>query len=374
MRATLPTRGLELHSKISKDGRLELSLVEVDVATPADDQVLVRVEAAPINPSDLALILGPIDRTTLAAAGTAERPVITARVPPALLGTVAARFEQSIRPGNEGAGTVIAGAPALVGKRVALRGGMYAQYRVAKASECLVLPEGTTAAQGASAFVNPMTVASMLETMRRENHKALVHTAAASNLGQMLVRACAADGVALVNIVRSGSQVELLRSLGAEHVLDSSAESFESDLVETIAKTGATLAFDAIGGGTMASRILSAMESAAARSLTAYSRYGTNVHKKVYVYGRLDTRPIEIDMTNVGFAWDVGGWLLPNFLEGAGLEVALRVRNRVLAELTTTFASKYTAEIPLERMLDLDTLRAYTRMATGEKFLVTPNV
>ncbi|MGZ3456832.1 MAG: zinc-binding dehydrogenase [Polyangiales bacterium] len=367
---THPTRGLELRSKISKDGRLELSLVEVDVPRPpvaGSDQVVVRVEAAPINPSDLGLLLGPIDPATLAASGTAERPIITARVLPERLPGLAARLDQSMPVGNEGAGTVIAaGDPALVGKRVALRGGMYAQYRVVHASECLVLPDGTTAAQGASAFVNPMTVASMLETMRRENHTAIVHTAAASNLGQMLVRACAADRIPLVNIVRSAAQVALLRSLGAVHVLDSTTPSFSSDLVEAIAATGATLAFDAIGGGTMASHILSAMEAAASRGATAYSRYGTSVHKQVYVYGRLDVRPVELDTTSFGFAWDVGGWLLPNFLAKAGVEVALRVRARVLAELSTTFASKYTAQIGLARMLDLDTLRAYSRQATGE--------
>jgi len=374
MTTTVPTRGMELRSKISKDGQLELSLVDVDVPAPAADQVIVRVEAAPISPSDLALLLGPIDGATLAASGTQERPIITARIPPARLPGLTGRLDQSMSVGNEGAGTVIAaGDPKLVGKRVALAaGGMFAQYRVVRGSDCLVLPDGTTAAQGASAFVNPMTVLSMLETMRRDHHTALVHTAAASNLGQMLVRTCLADKVPLVNIVRSADQVALLRSLGAVHVLDSTTPSFREDLVEAIAATGATLAFDAISGGTLASQILGAMETAAARRATAYSRYGTNVLKQVYIYGRLDLRPLELD-ASFGLTWSVSGWLLTSSLAKSGGEVVMRLRARVLAELATTFASKYTAEIGLAKALDLDTLRRYSRRATGEKYLLTPN-
>jgi NADPH2:quinone reductase len=372
MADTLPTRGLELRSTISKDGQLTLELVEVDVPAPAADQVLVRVEASPISPSDLALLLGPIDGSTLAASGTKDRPIVTARIPPARLPGLAARFDQSMQVGNEGSGTVIAGDAKLIGKRVTVAGGgMYAQYRIARTRDCFVLPEGVTAAQGAAAFVNPMTVLAMVETMRAEKHTAIVHTAAASSLGQMLVRVTAADKIPLVNIVRSAEQVALLRSLGAEHVLDSTSPAFREELLGAVTTTGATLAFDAISGGTMASQILGAMETAAVRKATTYSRYGSSVHKQVYIYGRLDLRPTELD-ASLGLAWGVAGWLLPSFLAKAGGETVMRLAGRVLAELTTTFASSYTAEIGLAQVLDLDTLRAYTRRATGSKYLVTP--
>lgn len=366
--------GLELRSKISKDGELELSLAEVTVPAPGAGEVVVRVEATPISPSDLALLLGPADPSTFAASGTPERPVITAKVPASRLPMVAARLDQSMPCGNEGAGTVVAAAdPSLVGKRVALAsGGMWAHYKVARAVECIVLPDGVTARQGAAAFVNPMTVLAMLETMKREGHTAIVHTAAASNLGQMLVRACAADGVPLVNIVRSAEQVALLKSLGATHVLDSTSPSFRQELFEAVAATGATIAFDAISGGPLAGQILGTMEAVASRKATAYSRYGSTTQKQVYVYGRLDLRPLELD-ASAGFAWSVGGWLLPSVLAKLGMETVLRLRNRVLAELTTTFASGYTAEIPLAKALDLETLRAYHRRATGSKYLITPN-
>ena len=262
---------------------------------------------------------------------------------------------------------------ALIGKTVSIvTGGMYAQYRVVRAADCMVLPEGATPAQGASAFVNPMTALSMIETMRREGHTALVHTAAASNLGQMLVRICLSDGIPLINIVRSPAQVELLRSLGATHVLDSTTPSFRADLTEALSATGATLGFDAISGGPLAGQILGCMEVAANRRAKSYSRYGTSVHKQVYIYGRLDLRPTEID-ASAGLAWSVGGWLLTTFLAKAGLEVMQRLRARVLAELTTTFASHYTATISLRDALSPDTIRAYNKRATGEKFLIDPS-
>lgn len=366
--------GLELRSKISKDGELELSLAEVTVPEPGPGEVVVRVEATPISPSDLALLLGPADPASLSAGGTKDRPVITAKVPPSRLPMVAARLDQAMPVGNEGAGTVVAaGNKALVGKRVALAsGGMWAQYKVGKEIECMVLPEGTSARDGAAAFVNPMTVLAMIETMKREGHSALVHTAAASNLGQMLVRACAADGIPLVNIVRSADQVSLLKGLGAAHVLDSTSPAFRAELVEAVAATGATLAFDAISGGPLAGQILGAMEAVASRKATTYSRYGSNTHKQVYVYGRLDLRPLELD-ASAGFAWSVGGWLLPSVLAKVGLETILRLQKRVMAELTTTFASGYTAEISLAQALDLETLRAYNRRATGSKYLILPN-
>jgi NADPH:quinone reductase-like Zn-dependent oxidoreductase len=372
----MTTQNLELRSRITPEGQLELSLVESPLPPLQRDQVLVRVEAAPMNPSDLALLLGPADLATAAVSGPPERPVFTATVPANRLPTVAGRLDQSLPVGNEGAGVVIdAGEAAreLVGKTVTLAsGGMFARYRVASARECMVLPAGTSPAQGASAFVNPMTALSMIETMRREGHTALVHTAAASSLGQMLVRVCAQDGVPLVNIVRSAEQVSILRNLGATYVLDSTSPTFRKDLVEAIATTGATLGFDAISGGPLAGQILGAMEIAAGRKATSYSRYGTNVNKQVYIYGRLDLRPTEID-ASAGFAWSVGGWLLPNFLAKAGLDVIQRLRARVLAELTTTFASHYTATLSLAEALQPDAVRAYGRRATGEKYLIDPS-
>lgn len=368
--------GLELRSMITRDGRLELWLEEVSTPEPAADEVVLRVEATPINPSDLGMLLGPADVTTLRAGGTPTRPTATASVPSARLASVAARLDKPMLVGNEGAGVVIeAGANArqLMGRVVAaLASGMYAQYRVAKLSDCLVLPEGTTPQAGAAAFVNPLTVLCMIDTLRREGHTALVHTAAASNLGQMLQRLCRDEAVALVNIVRSASQVALLRDLGAKYVLDSTTASFADDLTEAVAETGATLGFDAIGGGSLAATILSSMEKAQSRKLTAYNRYGSPVHKQVYIYGGLDLRPTELPRT-FGMAWGVGGWLMPWYLQKIGQRDAQRLRERVAAELTTTFASHYTAEISLSEVLSPPVVAAYNKRATGEKYLITPN-
>jgi len=279
--------------------------------------------------------------------------------------------------GNEGAGTVVeAGASdaarALLGKTVAMIGGaMYAQYRVIKAADCLVLPKGATAAQGASCFVNPLTSLGMTETMRREGHKALVHTAAASNLGQMLNRICLKDGIGLVNIVRSAEQEKILRDLGAVHVVNSTAPGFSNDLTQALVDTGATLAFDAIGGGRLAGQILTAMEIAVNRTATSYSRYGSSVHKQVYIYGSLDSGPIELTR-GFGMAWGVGGWLLFPFLQKIGAD-ALRLRQRVLDELTTTFASHYTKVVSLREALALANIAVYGKRATGEKFLIDPS-
>lgn len=368
--------GLELRTLVREDGLLELSLAEVPIPEPGPDEIVVRVEASPINPSDLGLLLGPADLSTLKASGTAERPVVTAALSPAAMKALAARVGESLPVGNEGAGVVVkAGASpeaqALMGRTVAMIGGaMYAQYRRVRAADVLPLPADATPADGASCFVNPLTSLGMVETMRREGHTALVHTAAASNLGQMLVRICQADGVPLVNIVRSPAQEKLLRDQGAEHVLDSTAPDFTARLTEAVAATGATLAFDAIGGGRLASQILSAMEQAANRG-AAYSRYGSNTYKQVYIYGGLDTGPTEL-VRNYGMAWGIGGWLLTPFLAKIGPEAAQRLRQRVAAELKTTFASRYTAEIGLAEALDPQVIAAYARRATGEKYLINP--
>ncbi|WP_373486533.1 zinc-binding dehydrogenase, partial [Blastomonas sp.] len=263
---------------------------------------------------------------------------------------------------------------ALLGKTVAVMGGgMYAQYRIAPAGMCLPLLPEHSARDGASCFVNPLTALSMIETMRMEGHEALVHTAAASNLGVMLNRICQADGVALVNIVRKPEHAKLLRDMGAEHIIDSSSDSFMADLTDAIHATGATLAFDATGGGTLASSILSAMEAAAARTPGAYSIYGSVKHKQVYLYGGLDTSATVLNR-GYGMAWGVGGWLLPNFLAKAGGDVAMRLRARVANELTTTFASHYTDDISLAQALQADVVKRYGAKTTGEKFLVCPQL
>ena len=377
MTADLPDNALELRSLVTSQGTLELSLHDVPVPSPAGNEVLVRVEASPINPSDLGVLIAGADMSTATVAGTPERPSVTALLASGALGGLSARVDKPLPVGNEGAGTVVAAgsspaAQALVGKTVGMAGGaMYSQYRAVDASTCLVLPDGTTAKDGASSFVNPLTALGMLETMRREGHSALVHTAAASNLGQMLVKLCIRDGVPLVNIVRKPDQEELLRSLGAVHVCNSASRSFSADLVEALKATSATLAFDATGGGTLASQILSGMEEAANATAQEYSRYGSTVHKQVYIYGGLDTRPTTLTR-DFGMAWGVGGWLLTPFLQSIGAEAFGRLRARVAAELTSTFASTYTREVSLAGMLRPDAFHAYVKRATGEKFLVTP--
>ncbi|MFL0294726.1 zinc-binding dehydrogenase [Mycobacterium sp. SMC-18] len=373
----LPEKALELRSLVTPDGMLELSLQDVDIPAPAADEVVVRVEASPVNPSDLGLLIPGADMSAATVTGTPERPVVTAPLPPGALAHLSVRVGQSLPVGNEGAGTVVAAgesdaAQALLGKVVGIAGGaMYAQYRVVKAAACLVLPDGATAKDGASSFVNPLTALGMVETMRREGHSALVHTAAASNLGQMLVKICIADGVPLVNIVRKAEQEEILRDLGAEYVCNSAATTFEQDLFEALKATSATLAFDATGGGTLASQILNAMEQAANATATQYSRYGSAVHKQVYIYGSLDTGPTILNRS-FGMSWGIGGWLLTPFLASAGAEVIGRLRARVAAELTTTFASTYTQEVSLAGLLKPEAFNSYLKKATGEKFLVTP--
>jgi NADPH:quinone reductase-like Zn-dependent oxidoreductase len=370
--------GLQLRSLIKSSGELEISLVNIATPEPAADEVVVRVEATPINPSDLGLLTGAADLTTAKRSGTAENPVITAKVPEAGMRAMAGRLDESMPVGNEGAGVVIKtgssdAAKALLGKTVAMIGGaMYAQYRCLKVSECLPLPDGTVPADGASCFVNPLTALGMTETMRREGHKALVHTAAASNLGQMLNKICLKDGIALVNIVRSTEQADILRKLGAKHVADSSAPGFMDDLTAALVDTGATLAFDAIGGGKLAGQILTGMEVAINKTAKAYSRYGSNVHKQVYIYGGLDTRPVELNRA-FGMAWGVGGWLLFPFLMKIGPADGKRLRERVVSELKTTFASHYTRVVSLQEALDLANLAVYAKRATGEKFLINPN-
>lgn len=375
---TKPIRsGLQLRSLVKAGGELELSLLSVPIAEPAPDEVVVQVGAAPINPSDIGLLFGAADMGTAQVKGAGVNAVLTARIAEAAMKSMAARLGQSLPVGNEGAGIVVdAGsspaAQALLGTTVAVIGGaMYAQYRTAKVSQCLALPAGTSAAEGAACFVNPLTALGMVETMRREGHTALVHTAAASNLGQMLNRICIKDKVGLVNIVRKPEQEELLRSMGATHVCNATSATFIADLTQALVDTGATIAFDATGGGKLAGQILTCMEAALNRNATEYSRYGSATHKQVYLYGSLDMGPTEFQR-RFGMAWGIGGWLLFPFLQKIGPAANQALRDRVVAELKTTFASSYAREISLAEVLLPDVIAEYGRRATGAKYLINP--
>ena len=375
----LPKTYIQMFSTLTADGVLKMELVEQQMPVPKPGQVIVRIEATPINPSDLGVMFGMANMTEATSSGTGKDTLLTASVSAQGMRVMKARMGAPLPVGNEGAGTVVAAgdeaiAQSLMGKVVAVMGGgMYGQYRCVDAAVCMPLLAGHTAKDGASSFVNPLTALSMIETMRMEGHTALVHTAAASNLGQMLNRICLADKVELVNIVRKKDQAQLLKELGAKHVVDSSSENFMVELTDAIHATGATLAFDATGGGTLASTILSAMEGAAARTPGAYSIYGSVKHKQVYLYGGLDTSATTLNR-GYGMAWGVGGWLLPNFLAKAGDEVASRLRARVASELKTTFASHYTDEVSLSEALQSDTVSRYLEKKTGQKFLICPQI
>ncbi|MEI7548120.1 MAG: zinc-binding dehydrogenase [Actinomycetota bacterium] len=375
--ATLPTVGRELRSLVTADGHLELSLVTVPVPTPTVGEVLVKVQAAPINPSDLGLLLAMADVAHAVVSGTADDPVVRAPIGERVMAGLRTRVGRSLPVGNEGCGVVVAAgdspeAQGLLGRTVSFVGGAsYSEYRAVATQVCMPLPDGTDPVQGASCFVNPLTALGMVETMRMEGHTALVHTAAASNLGQMLVRICQADGVPLVNIVRRPEQEALLRAIGATYVCDSSKPSFRNDLTAALVETGATLAFDAIGGGRLAGQILACMEAAANATATEYSPYGSAVHKQVYIYGALDTSPTELVRT-FGMSWGVGGWLLTPFLGKLGAKGMGRLQARVVAELSTTFASHYTHQVSLAGALSLDAIHDYAKMATGQKYLIRP--
>jgi NADPH:quinone reductase-like Zn-dependent oxidoreductase len=367
-----PISSLALQSTISSQGRFELKLEEIRLPSPAADEIVVQMEAAPINPADLLGIFGPADKSTLVADGTPDSPVLRGQVPESRLYSVAARWDRAIFVGNEGAGTVVdAGGDAkeLIGRKVALRDATYCLFRVLKAADCLLLPDGVSARDGAAACINPLTVLSMIETMRREGHNAIVHTAAASNVGQMLNRVCLEDNIGLVNVVRDSRGAELLRSAGAKYVLDSTEQDFHNHLIDALVATGATIAFDAIGGGTLLSKILTAMESVNLRQSGVFSRYGSSKLKQIYVYGLLDPGPKIIE-GNIGTAWSVAGWLMSWSLEKFGIETITRMRKRVTDGLKTTFATHYGAEISLREMLHPEMVKRYTKTGTGEKFLV----
>jgi hypothetical protein len=372
----MSTTTTELRSLVTPEGELRLTLEDVPVDAPAPDEVIVRVEAAPINPSDLGELLGPADLATLSTGTSAGRPTTTAEIPPRLGSIVARRAGRALAPGLEGAGVVIdAGESAkhLIGKVVGAGSGrMYTRYRKLSSAEVVPFPEGVSPKQGAAAFVNPLTALLMLSTMREEGHTALVHTAAASNLGQMLNKLCNADGVKLVNIVRSDEQAAILQAIGARHIVNSSAPDFHQQLAAAISETGATLAFDAVGGGPLAGQILTAMEAALTAETPPTGQYGSPVYKQVHIYGRLDLSPTTVPV-GVGMAWGIGGWLLLHHLTRIGAKETRHLRARVANEITTTFASNYTREISLEEALDPDIIRGYQRKATGEKYLIVPS-
>lgn len=375
MTTSLPTQQQQIRSTVTSDGKLKLNIETVPVPSPGDNQVLVKMEATPINPSDLGLLIGLADVETMQAGGSAENPEITMDVPPKFMKAMQGRVDQSMPVGNEGAGVVVAagkGGEELVGKVVGMAGGeMYSQYRCVPVQSCIVMHEGTTPVEAASCFVNPLTALSMVETMRMENHTALIHTAAASNLGQMLVKICKADNVPLVTIVRSEEQANILKNLGAEHICNSSDDDFMSQLIKAVTDTGATLAFDAIGGGNLASQILTAMEVAASSKAEEYSRYGSSVMKQVYIYGGLDRSPTVLNRS-YGLTWGVCGWLLTPFIGRMGPERFMQLRKRVADEIKTTFASNYTKEVSLAGALSPDSINAYTKQATGTKYLIRP--
>ena len=370
----------EIRSTLTNEGILELSIVNAERPVPGDDEVLLKIEASPINPSDLALLITfAADLDSLSVSGEGDQTVASIKLHPGLLGALKPRMGQSIQVGNEGGGVVIdAGANAkhLIGKTVGVAGGaMYSQYRCVPAQSCLVMNEGTTSMQAASSFVNPLTALAFVETMRLENHTALLNTAAASNLGQMLVKICKDDGIPLINVVRKPEQVETLKKLGAEYICDTSADSFMDDLVNAIVATGCTLGFDATGGGNggkLPGQILTAMEIAANKTATEYSRYGSDTYKQVYIYGGLDMSPTVLNRS-FGLQWGLGGWLLTPMIGRIGMERFGQMRERVAAEINTTFASHYTQEISLAEMLQPEIIRGYAKQATGAKYLVNPH-
>ena len=375
--ATVPATGQELRSTVTDDGQVTLAVREFELAAPGPGEVIVRVEAAPINPSDLGMLFGMADLDAAESSGSQDLPAVTAPLSDRVLAAQRGRWGTPMPVGNEGGGVVVAAgsseaAQALAGKVIGfISGNAYATYRTVNAASCLAMHDGTTTEQAAACFVNPLTALGMVETMTAEGHTALVHTVGASNLGRMLNRICVDDGVGLVNIVRRPEHVAELQQAGAEHVVDSSADSFRDDLVAALRATGATIAFDAIGGGDLAGTLLSCMEQVASEG-GEFSRYGSDVHKQVYVYGGLDRGPTTL-RRDFGMNWSIGGWLLTPFLGKLGASGVERLRQRVADEITTTFASSYGMRVTLHDAVDPDTVRRYARMATGDKALVTPH-
>ncbi|MEM8497143.1 MAG: zinc-binding dehydrogenase [Pseudomonadota bacterium] len=370
-------RSRQLESLVKTDGTLQLSIGSTEVPEPKQNEVLVRIEAAPINPTDLAVLLASADLASLEAVEGDNGVVVQASIPSRILKLHARRVNKPLVAGFEGAGTVVAAgesdqAQALLGKVVAMTGGaMFSEYRCVPVADLMIMNPGTTAAQAASSIVNPMTALGFIETLRKEGHTAMVHTAAASNLGQMLIRLCHQQDIALVNIVRSPEQRTLLKNQGAEFVIDSSDQDFRRDLTDALATTGATLAFDAVGGGRLGNTVLSCMERAAAKNEPT-SHYGTDLFKQLYIYGRLDLAPTELTAA-YGFAWNVGGWLMGHFLRRTDPKRVKQLQQKITDEISTTFASHYAAEASFEQVLQTDAIRLYSALSTGNKYLLNPS-
>jgi len=367
----------QIRSEVTKEGKLRIYIEKTEIPEPKEDEVLIKIEASPINPSDLGLLIGPADVSTMTVTGEGENAQVKMDIQENFLRVVTARIGQSLPVGNEGGGIVVASGGKdfkdLVGKTVGVAGGsMYSQYRCVKASSCFVMNEGTSPSESASCFVNPLTSLAMVETMRMENHSALVHTAAGSNLGQMLIKICLSEDVSLVNIVRKDEHVEKLKAIGAKHVCNSSSDTFMEDLIEALVETGATIGFDATGGGKLSGQILTAMEVAASKTSSDYNRYGSDTFKQVYIYGGLDRSPTTLTRS-FGFSWGLGGWLLTPFITKIGPERFNKLKQRVIDEIKTTFASHYTKEISLAEVLLPENINVYSKQATGEKYLINPN-
>jgi len=374
-----PTSMIQIQSAAQNDEVLDVRIVDTDMPTLRDSDVLVRVEAAPINPSDLGLLFGPADMDNAQYSSDSGSPSIKAPIPSHLMSGIEGRIGENLPVGNEGAGIVVSAgeseeAQALIGKVVGFSGGgAYSEYKAVRANQCIAMPDGTSPAQSASCFVNPMTVLGFVGTMRREGHSAIVHTAAASNLGQMLQKVAIEESFDLVNIVRSKEQEDILRNIGATFVCNSSSETFLSELTEALVTTGATLGFDATGGGRLASDILACMERAAVSQDASFSRYGSTVHKQVYIYGGLDRNVTTLNRS-FGMAWGIGGWLLTPYIQIAGAEELQKMRERVSSSITTTFASSYTREVSLTEALSKAAVDEYRKQATGQKFLINPSL
>lgn len=369
----------QLFSKITSDGQLEFSLLDVDVPQPKPHEVVVKIEAAPINPSDMWPMFGPADLSQMKVEFSDSKRQLTAPLFPGMVSRVSSRLDQTLPVGNEGAGTVVAAgdsdaAQALLGKTVGVfSGATYTQYCCVPVQACLVHKEGTTAVQAASSFVNPLTALGMVDTMRMEGHTALVHTAAASGLGQMLIKICLAENVPLVNIVRKPEQVELLKSLGAKHIVNSSSDSYHKDLLAAIEDTGATLAFDAIGGGSTASDILAAMERIGSKDAVGFNTYGSVSNKQVYIYGGLDFSPTVLSRA-FGMTWNIGGWLLMRYLGKVTPQRVGELHARVANEIDTTFASQFTEVLSFEQAMSPSKVHKYNAKKTGEKYLINPSL
>ena len=369
----MTTTGKQLFTTLTSDGTLTVEIANSEFPDPTGNQVLVKMEAAPINPSDLAILTGAADFEN----AEYSPGKVVAKMPEPFNSGQKARHGQRLPAGNEGAGTVVATgdsdmAKALMGQRVAcVPGTAYSQYAIADASMCLPLGDHS-AEDGASSFVNPMTALGFAENAKMDGQEAILHTVGASNLGQMLVKICREDGLGLVNIVRKSDQVDLLKDLGAKHIVNSADDDFMDQLKSAIDETNAFYGFDPIGGGKMVDSCFKAMEQVASKKMSEYSRYGSNQQKRMFIYGRLDMGPTTLT-PSYGFGWTLSGWLLTPFLQMAGGETVARMRKRVLDNLTTTFASSYKSKVDLEGMLTKDAILDYRQMKTGEKYLVMPN-